>query len=151
MKILIQYPLILLLLAISIIPNYGCKKDNSDHTTIQLYDKSLSIIQKYVTGKWKYLYSEGGNFNLPPQYDKNDTYMIIDSSRIIFKDKTGIIQDSTITWMKDKYNGVDTFILLYYSSAAVPYPYVVIGIQNGILQLNEAASDAMSYYFRKVN
>lgn len=147
---LLSFLLSLFLVFISV-PFFQCKKDSPDHTTIQLYDKPLSVIQKYLTGKWKYLYNEGGNFNLPPEYDINDTYMIVDSSRILFKNKTGILYDSNITWLKDRYNGSDTFVLLSYSSSAVPYLYVVIGIQDGILELREDASDAMSYYYRKVN
>lgn len=151
MKTLVQYALVVLGVTSMGILNFHCRKDSIDHTTIQLYDKPLQTIQNYLSGKWKFLYSKGGNFNLPPQFDTNDTYMMIDSSRIIFKNKNGILYDSVITWKKDRYNGADTFILFYYSSSAVPYLYVVIGIQDGILELKEDASDAMSYFFRKAN
>jgi hypothetical protein len=151
MKMLVRYSKVVFGIVLFCFLNFHCRKDGSDHTSIQLYDQPLQIIQQYLSGKWKLLYSTGGNFNLPPQYDKYDTFMILDSSRIIIKNQSGIVSDTTITWKKDRYNGTDTFILLYYSNSAVPYPYVVVGIQDGTLELREAAADAMSYYFRKVN
>jgi hypothetical protein len=153
MKTLIQYPLIVLLTAIITVSNLGCKKDNSDHTTVQLYDKPLDVIQKYLIGKWKFLYREGGAFNNPREYDSEDTYMTIDSNHIMYKTKTGIKIDSPITWRKEIYGGPQsyTYVLYYESSGGTPYLQLVVGIEDGVLTFRDFGSDPTTTCYRRSN
>lgn len=153
MKTLIQYPVIVLFIAIFIIPNYGCMKDNSDHTTIQLYDKPLEIIKQHLQGKWKVLYHEGGVFNNPREYDTEETYMTIDSNRIVYKSKAGVRINSQITWRKEIYGGPQsyTYVLYYESSNGTPYLQLVVGIEDGVLTFRDFGSDPQTTCYRRSN
>lgn len=130
-----------------------CKK-SADKINIQLYDQPLSIIQKYITGRWKLEYTEGGGLNnrLP---DVSDTYMTLDSSHITIKNKNGYFVDTTITWQKVAYGSATTYTyLMKYSDRnyPVPFVYAVQRIQDDMLVLRDRFTSEDSYlYFSKSN
>lgn len=151
MKKIIQYSLTVLFIVTFIMSNCGCKKDNSDHTTIQLYDKPLEVIKQYLQGKWKVLYHEGGVFNNPREYDTEETYMTIDSNRIVYTSKAGIRINSLITWRKEIYGGPQsyTYVLYYESSNGTPYLQLVVGIEDGVLTFRDFGSDPQTTCYRR--
>ena len=61
----------------------GCEKDSEQLLhNITLYDKPLSVIQKYITGKWKLQYAFGGLW-AHKVINTDNSYMILSPNHII--------------------------------------------------------------------
>jgi len=130
-----------------------CKK----HTTrlnITLYNQPLSVIQKYVSGKWKLEYTYGGIIaNLRSDYhDKNYIWQIDEGSHIKKWDMGNLFTDTTIEWYQYTYGGGDKiFVMKFYDDRQYPYNYIVWGIVDDSLVLRDFGSDPVTYHFSKQN
>lgn len=129
-----------------------CKKEHSP-VNITLYDKPLSQIQAYTNGNWKLQYAYGGIS--PAKYPaKHNSYMTLDSDRVIFgDDSSGVIVDTIIYWKryKDIFND-STYLLSYYHTTGnytLQHYYIVDRINNDTLVLIENAYDGFYYYYTK--
>lgn len=134
-----------------------CKKEDVPlHVplNITLYDKPLSTIQYYITGKWKVEYAKGGFCGTCIYLPRNNQYMQVNPDRIIFgNDSTGIVVDTAVIWERTKdIFGDSTYLLTYSYPPAYVFPitYVVDKIYNDTLVLIENHYDYITTYFTKI-
>ncbi len=126
----------------------GCEKDHESEQllhNITLYDKPLSVIQKYITGKWKLQYAFGGLW-AHKVINTDNSYMILSPNHIIKgNDSRGVFVDSRIEWI----NKYDTYLLNYSYSEGVHFAYIIERIKNDTLMLTEDAGDGFTYFYTK--
>lgn len=131
---------------------FRCHKDkNEEYISISLRDKTLPIIQTYITGRWKLDYMFGGLIS-KKYIDTLDTYMILNPQHIIIGDKmNNVIIDTSIVWLRTKTVFNDTTYLLCYSWYGYPWPEtkIVDQIKVDTLILLDNANDGFSYFFSK--
>ena len=133
----------------------NCKKHNAPSKAplnIILYDTSLSVIQKYIQGKWKLIYGKGGIATTTQYYDNN--FWEFNNGRVKILDNGNIYADTTINWNYDigtYTNGDSTFLMKFYDLYGYPSVYDVDRIYNDTLILHDNSSDAYFYHFIKSN
>ena len=143
-------------------------KKNNDGTdtidtgvTITLWNKSLSVIQTYIKGRWKLQYTKGGYVG-GIMFDKYNSYMILTSDSItIGNDLFGIYVNAAIIWVRDKSYFIrepdmlkdSTFLLCFthYKYSGIPYPErnIVYAIKNDTLIIINDVADGFEYYYLK--
>lgn len=119
--------------------------------TIALYDKQLSTIQYYITGKWMLHYSYGGILAHKIK-DTHNSYLHLSPNHIIAgNDSLGVVVDTSIIWVRVKLAGNDsTYLLSYYWRGYIfPEHFIVNQIKNDTLIISDYGSDGFKYYYTK--
>ncbi|MBB3187440.1 hypothetical protein [Microbacter margulisiae] len=131
-----------------------CNNADDEPVNMVLYDQPASSIQQYIQGNWKYVYSLGGLLANNKTYPADNSYMRINSNRIVFTNEAqGTIVDTTIVW---KYEptiyGYSTSTLGYTSAKGGFFPSgcIVEHIKNDTLVIVENWYDPVGYYFSKM-
>ena len=158
-----KYPFYFTVLCLTVISLFftECKKHTDDPlltgpllSDITLHDKSLPVIKRYVSGKWKLEYTYGG-FIANQRTDfhgKNYIWQIDKGSHINQWYMGHLITNSSIKWYQYTYGGGDKiFEMKFYNDRMYPYNYVIYGIVNDSLVLRDFSDDAMIYHFSKQN
>lgn len=149
-----------LLLLISAFCFAQCKKERNSQPhvgfSVTLYNKPLDTIQFYLQGKWKWQYAEGG-FVYSKYYPRYNSYMTLNSNRIIFQnDSAGILVDTVVYWKRVAWPNSfqdSTYLMSYFYTPgyAFAYNYFIDGIFNDTLKFHDYASDPIFYYYTKSN
>ena len=125
----------------------GCKKDNEGLLhNITLSDKPLSVIQKYITGKWRLKYAFGGLW-AHKVINTNNSYMILSPNHITKGNDSGIIVDTTLVWVKTDIGTNDFTYLFSYPPSSISY--IVDQIENDTLVITQYLSDGFTFYYTK--
>jgi len=129
-----------------------CKNDNEELLhNIVLYNQPLPIIQKYIQGKWKLQYSYGG-LATHKYIDTHNSYMILNSNRIIIGNDSTEVVNSTIVWEKTDIGSNEFTYLLNFNSYGnlSTESQIVDQIKNDTLITRDYyVSDGFSYYYTK--
>jgi len=115
-----------------------CKKEQTA-LNITLYDKTQSVIQSYIQGKWKLQYMAGGICGTC-KYDReqyNEYYEFLPNFRIVYTYQDSILIDTTYQWTTYQVNSSDYIhnIIEYYDKNLVPYYFEADKIVNDTLVL----------------
>lgn len=142
------YHKILYLLLVSILL-VSCSKEKEKETepiNIILYNKSLSVIQEYIEGKWNLDYASGGIMGAT-YVDTINSYIIFSSDHItIGDDIRGIITDTTLIWKKVKIQ--EDSINVYIHPGTSIYT-IVIEIKNSNLITSDYLADGFMYSYSR--
>jgi hypothetical protein len=127
-----------------------CKKPTPTLNII-LYNQSLPVIQKYVSGTWKLEYTYGGiMINLHTDFHNKDyIWQIDDGIRIKQSFMGNPTADTLIDWYQINIGADTTFVLRFYDNRLYPYNYIVWGIADDSLELKDYSSDPVTYLFSK--
>jgi hypothetical protein len=134
-----------------------CKKNKPSNPTVKdssyitLHDKSLSIIQSHIQGKWQLQYEQGSNFaGTFPQTDFFWEFNLNNNVRETYQ--SNLIVDTAINWVRTKDVFADsTYLMTFSDIQGVPWVYIVDGVYNDTLVLYDNASDFTTYHFTKTN
>jgi len=147
--------LIIIALCLSLISIFfnGCKKEQEQKTepiNIILRDKPLSVIEEYISGKWKLNYAYGG-FITQKYIDTFNSYVIFSPGHIIYGDDLrGIYIDTTIIWERVKINFDSIYIFTYpYSGDNPPMHQIIDQIKYDTLIILDYAADGFTYFHTK--
>jgi len=131
----------------------SCTKEQEKTTepiNIVLRDKPLSVIEDYISGKWKLNYAYGGLIS----HKYNDTinsYVTFSPGHIIYgNDLEGIYIDTTIVWTRVKINSDSVYIFTYaYTGNSPPMHQIIDQIKYDTLIIVDYAADGFSYFHTK--
>ena len=152
-------PIILAISTLSIIAlcisASSCSKSSS-HTPVNttLYDKPLNVIQQYITGNWKMIYTDGGFVAIKQYYDSVYWQLSSTSIKVTYpQDKGGVvINDNNINWKRYPIGGVDSsYILECYDVDSILRDFAMMKIYNDTLIMHENAVDGYYYHLIKSN
>ncbi|MDD4427166.1 MAG: hypothetical protein PHG64_02075 [Paludibacter sp.] len=147
--------LILLFFGLIIIVSFTqCKNENEELLhNIVLYNQPLSTIQKYIQGKWKFVYGKGG-ISSNTMYYCDTCFIEFTLDNKIISNSFATTKASTILWMKDigtYTNNESTYLMTFKDYQGVPWVYVIDRICNDTLIIHDNSSDAIFYHFIKSN
>lgn len=128
-----------------------CCEREKQHLNIVLYNKPLSVIQSYTSGRWNLEYSFGGLW-AHKIIDKYNSYIVLFPDHIIISnDSLGSELNTSITWVKtDIGTNVTTFLLRYsFPEDPLPNNYVIQQIKNDTLVIYDYLDDGFSYYYTR--
>ena len=122
--------------------------------SIELCNKPLDTIKKYVQGNWKYVYGIGG---WAPAFHKCDScYIEITSDGRLIK-KTNLQSDTLfIEWKKQLclcYPAYDSSYVMYCyqrGSQSTAIRYLFDRIDHDTLEFHDNLADGMMYYYLKI-
>ena len=152
---------IISIIFISTISCSSCQKssinDNfiSDSSNVTLYNQPLNVIQKFITGNWKLIYTDGGFVATKMYYDS--TFWQLSTTKIIQIspfNAGGVFIDTTITWVREMgtyTNGNYTYILHCFDRRNYEYEYAIMQMYNDTLIIHENGIDGLYYHFIKNN
>jgi len=142
----------LYLFGITLIAAYSCKKDDTIPTNIVLYDKPLETIQRYIHGKWKLVYAQGGICSTTKQECDNFFIEFTLDNKFISNTFAITTDTTTIVWIKDisiLTNKDSTYLMTCKDKEGVPWNYIIERIYNDTLIYRDNSVDAVSYHFIK--
>jgi hypothetical protein len=129
----------------------SCSREKGpEHINIILWDKPLSVIQDYITGKWRLDYALGGLIT-HKYIDTINTYVIYSPDHIIIGDDLrGTVVDTTLIWTRVKIQNDSFYIYSYpYTGVIPPIHKIVDQIKNDTLIIRDYADDGFVYYHTK--
>jgi disulfide oxidoreductase YuzD len=133
---------------------FQCKKDDKqlNPVNIILYNQPLDTIKHYISGKWKFVYGNGGICSTCIHYC-NNCYVEFTSDNKFISNTYAITSDTTtINWSKGigiQTNGDSTFLMTFIDIQEVPHVYMIDQIYNDTLIYCDNAFDAVLYHFIK--
>jgi hypothetical protein len=142
---------LLVFIGILLICIVSCKKDtNHDEHNFNFYNVSTSEAQQYSSGKWRFLYCQGGLAGITI-IGRNNKYLQLSSNRIqIGSDSLGTILDTTLTWTQGQWGADTRNYFHYFPSPTLPYSEEVLHeIRNDTLIISDFADDGFTYYYKK--
>lgn len=149
-----KYSLFIILALLFLFSFVQCKKDNEELLhNIVLYNQPLSTIQKYIQGKWEFVYGKGGISSNTLYYCDN-CFMQFTSDNKVISNSFAMTDATTILWVKDigtYTNNESTYLMTFKDKQGVPWVYVVDRIYNDTLILHDNSSDAIFYHYIKSN
>ena len=128
-----------------------CTKE-AGSVNISFRNKSLQLVQSYVSGKWILNYAYGGIAAIKYPAKHHAYLNLTDSHITIGNDSAGVIVDTVASWRKepDGPNNSITLVSYFYAPGyGFAYNYVVDEIKNDTLIMHEYTSDALYYYYTR--
>lgn len=128
-----------------------CKTEEVMPSNIILYNKPLKTIQQCIYGKWKLEYSYGGLW-AHKYIGTHNSYMILNSNRIILGNDSTQFVNSTIVWKKTNIGSNEfTYLLNFNLNENLSTKSQIIDqIKNDTLITRDYyVSDGFSYYYTR--
>jgi hypothetical protein len=128
-----------------------CKTEEVMPNNIILYNKPLKTIQQCIYGKWKLEYSYGG-LCAHKYIGTHNSYMILNSNRIILGNDSTQFVNSTIVWKKTDIGSNEfTYLLNFNLNENLSTESQIIDqIKNDTLITRDYyVSDGFSYYYTR--
>ncbi len=126
----------------------GCSK-YANVPDIVLTNQPLTVIQESINGRWKLDYGFGGIGGIRYEAKANE-YINFEPYRIVIGNDQGVIVDTSIVWKKVPSSRTDSAYILTYQYQGRQNGLLVKEIKDNSLIISEYASDAVTYYYKKI-
>jgi hypothetical protein len=120
-----------------------CKKH--EPVNITLYNQPLEVIQKYIQGRWKFVYAKGGIAGNNVFYCDSCFVVFTSDNRYLTQFNDGpYLKNRPITWERGSYDGDSTWLMNFGGP-----DYVIDKIYYDTLIYHENMADCSYYHLIK--